>query len=117
VRRQANFVNSFETESGRDERATRTDRGRDEPLKYLPNFMANGKGIFDVKLKHIVSRINLSIASNLCLSDSRVWVCQLVKPYQTGLVLLAYLRIYVHLPNECLGLEGFFGESHGVRSC
>ena len=80
-RRHANFVNSFETEIGRDKRATKTNRGRDEPLKYLPNFMANGKGIFDVKLKHIVSRINLSMASNLCLSDSRVWVCQFVKPH------------------------------------
>ena len=50
---------------------THSQEAKNEPLKYLPNFIANGKGIFDVKLKHIVSRINLSMASNLCLSDSR----------------------------------------------
>ena len=95
---------------------THSEGTTDEPLKYLPNFMANGKGILDVKLKHIVSKINLSMASNLCLSDSRAWPCQFVKLRRMGRDVLTDLRIHVHLPDECLGLESFLGKSNGIRS-
>ena len=66
----------------RDQRA-QCEGARGGPLKYLPNFITSGKGIFDVKLKHIVSKINLSIASNLCLSDSKACRATLVKPDRT----------------------------------
>lgn len=77
--------------------------------------MANGKGIFDVKLKHIVSSINLSMASSLCLSDSRAFHATSSNKIEWG-KLPANLGIYIHLPNECLRLEGFLGKSNGIRS-
>jgi hypothetical protein len=101
----------------RDQRAQGEEGARGGPLKYLPNFITSGKGIFDVKLKHIVSKINLSIASNLCLSDSKACRATLVKlDRMRGRLQETDLRIHVDFPNERPGLEGFLGKSNGVGS-
>ena len=77
--------------------------------------MTNGKGILDVKLKHIVSRVNLSMASNLCLSDSRVCHTTLSNTTERDQPMSSYLRIHVHLSNKRLGFEGLLGKSNGIR--
>ena len=78
--------------------------------------MTNGKAIFEVKLKHIVSKINLSMASSLCLSDSRAWRVTPSDLNRRRPRVDTHLRVYVYLSHECLGLEGFLGEPNGVRS-
>lgn len=74
VRRHANFVNFFVAVNALCQ--TRHDatagEGDDPPPKARPIFMTYGKGIRDVKLKHIVSNIRRSTASSLWRSSSTV---------------------------------------------